>query len=110
LIEELSDKSESFQALWDEHDVEARTSGRKRYRHGVAGELTVLHEVTKLEDDQWLYLYWVDRGATSEQAMERLRTWVSDQGESGLDDRGASRPHRASSRKQLGTRDTSAVR
>src|SRR4051794_35629757 len=89
LIDELSAKSESFQALWDEHDVEAHTSGRKRYRHPVAGKLTVLHEATKLEDDQWLYLYWVERGSTSEHAMERLSAWVADHGEPSVDDRGA---------------------
>jgi hypothetical protein len=93
LIDELSAKSESFQAFWDEHDVEAHTSGRKRYRHPVAGELSVFHEATKLEDDQWLYLYWVERGSTSEQAMERLSAWVADHGEPGVDDRGATEHH-----------------
>ena len=109
LIEELSIRSESFRALWDEHDVEAHTSGRKRYRHPVVGELTVLHEVTKLEDDQWLYLYWVEPGSTSEQAMERLRAWVADQAGPGAHDRGPPRPRRARSRTKTGTPDASTV-
>ncbi len=73
LVEELSTGSEAFRMLWDRHDVQAHSSGQKRYRHPVAGELIVLHEATQLPDDQWLYLYWVERGSPSEQAMNRLR-------------------------------------
>ncbi|HET7046834.1 MAG TPA: hypothetical protein VFI54_01070 [Solirubrobacteraceae bacterium] len=73
LVEELLAGSAAFRALWDRHDAAAPTSGQKRYRHRVAGEMTVLHEATQLPDDQWLYLYWVERGSPSEQAMNRLR-------------------------------------
>ena len=71
--------SAAFRALWDRHDVAAPSSGQKRYRHRVAGEMTVLHEATQLLDDQWLYLYWVERGSPSEQAMNRLRASVADE-------------------------------
>jgi transcriptional regulator with XRE-family HTH domain len=73
LVEELLAGSAAFRTLWDRHDVAAPSSGQKRYRHRVAGEMTVLHEATQLPDDQWLYLYWVERGSPSEQAMNRLR-------------------------------------
>jgi transcriptional regulator with XRE-family HTH domain len=77
LVEELSTGSEAFRMLWDQHDVQTYSSGQKRYRHPVAGELTLLHEATQLPDDQWLYLYWVERGSPSEQAMNRLRASIA---------------------------------
>jgi len=80
LVEELSAGSAAFRTLWDRHDVAAPTSGQKRYRHRVAGEMTVLHEATQLPDDQWLYLYWAERGSRSEQAMDRLRALAARKG------------------------------
>jgi transcriptional regulator with XRE-family HTH domain len=78
LIRELTLNSEAFCELWAEQDVRTHSSGRKDYRHPIAGELTVFHEATQLEEDQWMYLYWVERRSPSERAMDRLRAWVAE--------------------------------
>ena len=73
LVDELSTLSLEFRSLLDEHDFEEPSSGAKRYRHPVAGELTLLHEVAQLSDEHWLHLYWGEKGSESEGALDRLR-------------------------------------
>jgi transcriptional regulator with XRE-family HTH domain len=78
LIGELSAGSAQFRDWWADHDVDTHNSGTKRYNHPIAGELTVFHEATQLHDDeQWLYLYWVEPGSRSEQAMRLLGSWAA---------------------------------
>lgn len=78
LIDQLSSTSAPFRSLWAEHDVEAPTSGSKRYRHPIAGDMTVFHEATMLENGQGLYVNWVEPGSTSEPGMQQLRRRVTD--------------------------------
>jgi transcriptional regulator with XRE-family HTH domain len=74
LVGELSASSAEFLTLWGEHDVEDPSSGAKRYRHPVAGELTVLHEVAQLSVEHWIHMYWAEPGSPSERALNLLRT------------------------------------
>jgi transcriptional regulator with XRE-family HTH domain len=111
LIDLLSSVSAQFRSLWAEHDVEAPTSGSKRYRHAIAGEMTVFHEATVLENEQGLYLYWVEPGSTSETRMQQLRRWVADNAQRDGGDRTAASDRRARSqptRKGRGTHQLTA--
>lgn len=73
LVTELTRTSADFRQLWEENDVEAPSAGAKRYRHPIAGELTLLHEVAQLSDEHWIHMYWAEPGSASEQALDRLR-------------------------------------
>ncbi|MDR7275961.1 helix-turn-helix transcriptional regulator [Catenuloplanes atrovinosus] len=44
LVGELSVRSPEFARLWARHDVRAKASGRKRFRHPLVGEFTVGYE------------------------------------------------------------------
>ncbi|MEV7327477.1 helix-turn-helix transcriptional regulator [Micromonospora sp. NPDC093244] len=76
LVDELSESSKEFLALWKENDVEDPSSGAKRYRHPVAGELTLLHEVAQLSGEHWIHMYWAEPGSPSAGALDLLRAAV----------------------------------
>jgi transcriptional regulator with XRE-family HTH domain len=81
LIGLLSIKSTEFRTWWSQHDVETHHFGSKRYNHPVVGDITVFHEATQLsEGDQYLFLYSVEPGSPSEDAMKGLESWVSASG------------------------------
>jgi transcriptional regulator with XRE-family HTH domain len=86
LIGELSVASPEFRTWWAEHDVLARSYGTKRYRHPVVGPMTVHYEASELGDeDQLLYVYSVEPGTPSADAMALLGSWAAteDRGRSG---------------------------
>ncbi len=88
LIGELSVASPEFRTWWAEHDVLARSYGTKRYRHPVVGPITVHYEASALGDeDQVLYVYSVEPGTPSADAMALLGSWAA------TEDRGASGDH-----------------
>ena len=73
LIEELAAGSREFAPMWDDQDVHARSFGTKRYRHPVAGPMTVHYEAMVLDDaDQLLYVYSVEPGTPSADAMATI--------------------------------------
>jgi MmyB-like transcription regulator ligand binding domain len=51
LIERLQAGSPEVRAWWPRHDVAPLSSGRKRIRHPVLGDLTFQHVVLQLADD-----------------------------------------------------------
>src|SRR5215470_12545636 len=78
LIGELSVASPEFRTWWAEHDVFARSYGTKRYRHPVVGPMTVHYEASALGDeDQMLYVYSVEPGTPSADAMALLGSWAA---------------------------------
>jgi MmyB-like transcription regulator ligand binding domain len=80
LIGELSMASPEFRTWWAEHDVATRNSGTKRYRHPVVGELKIHFEAMRLADeDQLLFIYSVEPGTPSYDAMRLLATWAATQ-------------------------------
>jgi transcriptional regulator with XRE-family HTH domain len=86
LIGELAVASLEFRTWWAEHDVLARSYGTKRYNHPVVGPLTVHYEASALGDeDQTLYVYSVEPGTPSADAMAILgsRAATDDRGTSG---------------------------
>ena len=74
VLGELLDRSAEFRALWEDHRVRARLSGRKRIRHPGVGELEVTYETLQLtvDTDQVLCTYTVEPGSPSETALRRL--------------------------------------
>ena len=67
--------SPEFRTWWAEHDVATRNSGTKRYRHPVVGEMTIHFEAMRLADvDQLLFIYAVEPGTPSHDAMRLLAT------------------------------------
>jgi transcriptional regulator with XRE-family HTH domain len=74
LVHELSTLSPEFRELWSEFDVEAPSSGEKNYRHPIAGELTLMHEVAQLSDEHWIHMYWAEPGSASERALSLIET------------------------------------
>lgn len=75
LIEELAATSPEFAAMWDDQDVHTRTFGTKRYRHPIAGPMTVHYEAMILDEpDQLLYIYSVEPGTPSADAMASVLT------------------------------------
>jgi hypothetical protein len=75
LIGELSMASPEFRTWWAEHDVATRDFGTKRYRHPVVGEMKIHFEAMRLADeDQLLFIYSVEPGTPSHDAMRLLAT------------------------------------
>ena len=78
LIGELSVATPEFRTWWAEHDVLARSYGTKRYRHPVVGPIAIRYEASALGDeDQLLYVYSVEPGAPSADAMALFGSWAA---------------------------------
>ncbi|GHI66196.1 transcriptional regulator [Streptomyces nojiriensis] len=79
LAGELSASDPDFRRWWSEHDVYQPKYGSKRYRHPLAGDLTLAFEaLTPIGDpDQTLGLYTVEPGSPSENALRMLAGWTA---------------------------------
>jgi transcriptional regulator with XRE-family HTH domain len=90
LVGELSVKSEHFRQWWADHQVLARTSGTKRYRHPLVGDLTVTYQALKLPEDpdQTLFVYTAASGTPDHNALRLLAHWNTDSAV-------VSKPHKA---------------
>ncbi|GAA5141083.1 helix-turn-helix transcriptional regulator [Nocardioides marinquilinus] len=77
LIGELSMKSPEFAGWWADHEVLRQSHGTKRYHHPVVGDLTVAYEALAVPDaaDQVLFVYTVEPGSPSEEALRLLASW-----------------------------------
>ncbi len=81
-IGRLSIISSEFGTWWSQHDVGTHHYGSKRFNHPIVGDITVFHEATRLSDgDQYLFLYSVEPGSPSEDAMRLLESWVATEAE-----------------------------
>jgi len=78
LVDELRQRSREFGAWWEGHRVHQRTSGSKRLRHPVVGDLTVDYETLMLpgDPDQALFVYTAAAGTASGQALDLLASWT----------------------------------
>ncbi|MCP2339925.1 helix-turn-helix transcriptional regulator [Actinomadura rupiterrae] len=73
LIAELQAESPDFARLWTRHDVQARRSDRKTFRHPRVGDLTLDFEVLHLgEDRQRMTIYQAEPGTPDHDAMVLL--------------------------------------
>ena len=79
LIGELSIRSEEFRVRWAAHHVRTHTTGVKRFRHPVVGELELAFESFPLAADpsQGLLTYTADPGSPSQDALNLLASWAA---------------------------------
>jgi transcriptional regulator with XRE-family HTH domain len=70
--------SDRFSALWASHNVRWHTSGSKRFRHPVVGELTLAWEGLELAGDpgQALIAFTAEPGSPSAEALGFLASWA----------------------------------
>ncbi len=75
LIEELSQTSAEFRAVWSQHDVRLPASGLHRFHHPVVGDLDLVFEAAALRADPGLTLLLAtaEEGSPTEAALHRLR-------------------------------------
>ncbi|GGS90328.1 helix-turn-helix transcriptional regulator [Streptomyces cinerochromogenes] len=80
LIGELSMKSEDFRRWWAEHPVQDKTSGTKRFRHPVVGQLELAYETLRAADDpdQALITYAAEPGSPSHDGLRMLLAWATE--------------------------------
>ena len=76
LIEELSQTSAEFRAVWAQHDVRLPAAGRHRFHHPLVGDLDLVFEAAALraDADRTLLLATADPGSPTERALHRLVT------------------------------------
>jgi transcriptional regulator with XRE-family HTH domain len=86
LVDELTQRSPEFRVWWEGHRVHQRTSGSKRLRHPVVGDLTVDYETLVLpgDPDQTLFVYTAAAGTASGQALDLLASWTFSRGDGDL--------------------------
>lgn len=74
LVGELTLKSHDFARLWARHDVRAKSTGRKAFRHPVVGEFAVDYETFRLEDGSGhtLTVYHAEPGGPDADALALL--------------------------------------
>ena len=76
LIEELSQASTEFRAIWEHHDVRLPATGRHRFHHPLGGDLDLVFEAAALRADPGLTLLLAtaDPGSPTESALHQLVT------------------------------------
>lgn len=76
LVGELSLRSEEFRAMWARHDVRAKTTGMKRYRHPVVGDLELDYQTFAINGavGQTLHVFSATPDVTTSDAMRVLST------------------------------------
>jgi transcriptional regulator with XRE-family HTH domain len=75
LIEELSQVSAEFRAVWSKRDVRLPAAGLHRFRHPVAGGLDLVFEAAALRANPGLTLLLAtaEEGSPTEAALRRLK-------------------------------------
>lgn len=78
LVGELSTRSDEFRVRWAAHNVKLHRSGTKRFRHPIAGPLTLTFEGLELAADpgQRLNVYTAEPGSPSQHALDLLASWI----------------------------------
>jgi hypothetical protein len=75
LVTELRTSPE-FTRLWDRYDVKPRRSQAKRFHHPAVGDLTLAHEVLRLDDGRRLAIYSATPGSPEHDALMLLSMGV----------------------------------
>jgi transcriptional regulator with XRE-family HTH domain len=81
LVGELSVRDTDFRRWWADHDVFQHGVGYKRLHHPAVGDLTLDYEFLTVAGDpeQSLGLHTAEPGSPSEQALQLLASWATDQ-------------------------------
>jgi transcriptional regulator with XRE-family HTH domain len=74
LVGELSVTSDDFRTMWARHDVHAKTSGTKRFRHPAVGSLELEYQTFDVNgtDGQVLHVFAAEPGSTSADGLALL--------------------------------------
>ena len=77
LVGELSVRDDDFRRWWGGHDVRTASSGKKRFRHPVVGELQLDWQAMRLATyaDQTLVAYTASPGSPHHDALRILASW-----------------------------------
>jgi len=78
VISDLRANSGDFRRLWADHQVAAKTYGRKRISHPAAGELSLTYETLALPSDprQTMIVYTAPPGSVSAERLVMLAAWA----------------------------------
>jgi MmyB-like transcription regulator ligand binding domain len=79
LIEELSQTSAEFRAVWSQHDVRLPAAGLPRFHHPLVGQLDLVFEAAELRADPGLTLLLATavEGSTTEAELHQLSAMTS---------------------------------
>ncbi len=74
LVGELSVRSDDFRTRWADHDVRLYATGTQRFRHPLAGDLTLTYEALELTADVGVtvVVYAAEPGSPSRGALDGL--------------------------------------
>ncbi|SER21356.1 helix-turn-helix transcriptional regulator [Actinokineospora terrae] len=73
LVDELSEQSQEFRALWQQHDVRSLSTGRKLLNHPNVGRMALTYEVLDITiDHQRLVIYQAPAGTVDHDSMMLL--------------------------------------
>ena len=80
LVGELSTRSDTFRALWAEHDVRTHGAGTKRFHHPVVGELLLAYEELAItaEAGNVMMIYTAEPGSPSAERLNLLASWAAE--------------------------------
>lgn len=94
LVGELSTRSEEFRTLWAAHDVRFHTTGAKKVRHPLVGELDLTFEAMEIAADPGLTIvtYSAEPGTKSEEGLNLLATLVATEAAERARDPDSARP------------------
>jgi transcriptional regulator with XRE-family HTH domain len=95
LVGELSTRSEEFATWWAAHNVKIHTTATKTLRHPIVGEIELTGEALLLPGDPGLVLitYTVEPDSASEQALQFLASWSTQQATGAAPTPIPARPH-----------------
>ena len=82
LVGELSTRSDEFRTRWAAHNVRRHTSGSKRMRHHVIGEIELNYQSFELPGNPELRLsvFTAEPDTPSQQALRFLASWADSDG------------------------------
>lgn len=77
LVGELATRSSDFRTWWGGHTVRTHTTGAKRIRHPLVGEMTLSYESLLLPSNSGIVIatYLAESGTASAEALDLLRSW-----------------------------------
>jgi transcriptional regulator with XRE-family HTH domain len=80
LVGELSTRSEDFRARWAAHNVRRHTTGTKRMRHNLIGEIELNYQSFELPGDPGLRLsvFTAEPDSPNQQALRFLASWADE--------------------------------
>jgi transcriptional regulator with XRE-family HTH domain len=78
LVGELCTRSEEFRTRWAAHDVRLHSTGVKRFRHPIVGELDLNFETMQLPADPGLSMTLLSApaGSAADKALRLLASWA----------------------------------